>query len=119
MIFYRPLDLIQIHLFYILNPKVGQLLDSYRSYLLKSIGLTEYELGQLGYKDVTIFRPGFLAGANRNELRLAESIFGAITGLVSYVYDGIQINVKTLGQAMVRLRLMKDYIYLLNCNVLG
>ncbi|KAF5328517.1 hypothetical protein D9611_014389 [Ephemerocybe angulata] len=42
----------------------------------QSKGLTEEGLARLGYKDTIVFRPGFLAGTDRGETRVAESIFG-------------------------------------------
>ena len=42
----------------------------------RSKGLTEEGLAHLGYDDTIIFRPGFLAGANREETRTAETILG-------------------------------------------
>ncbi|KAH9479324.1 Protein FMP52, mitochondrial [Psilocybe cubensis] len=66
----------------------------------KSKGLTEEGLASLGYSDTIIFRPGFLAGTNRSDHRLAESVFGKITGVLSYVTSAVEINIRTLGKAM-------------------
>lgn len=66
----------------------------------KSKGLTEEGLARLGYSDTIVFRPGFLAGTNRSERRMAESLFGKVTGALSYVTDSIQIEITTLAKAM-------------------
>ncbi|KAF8902357.1 hypothetical protein CPB84DRAFT_1846301 [Gymnopilus junonius] len=67
----------------------------------RSKGLTEEGLASIGYSDTIIFRPGFLAGTNRSDHRLAESIFGKLTGVLSYVSSSLQINVRVyLGKAM-------------------
>lgn len=44
--------------------------------MFRSKGLTENGLAELGYKDTIIFRPGFLANAERKGGRLMESVFG-------------------------------------------
>ncbi|KAJ8495786.1 hypothetical protein ONZ45_g12707 [Pleurotus djamor] len=51
----------------------------------KSKGLTEQGLAALGYSDTIVFRPGFLKGTQREEPRLAESIFGYVTGFLSHI----------------------------------
>ncbi|KAJ3514151.1 hypothetical protein NLJ89_g2529 [Agrocybe chaxingu] len=66
----------------------------------RSKGLTEQGIAELGYADAIIFRPGFLAGAQRQDHRLAESIFGGVMGLLSKVTSSVEINVTTLGRAM-------------------
>ncbi|EGG09166.1 uncharacterized protein MELLADRAFT_115845 [Melampsora larici-populina 98AG31] len=66
----------------------------------KSKGLTELELSALGYDQTIVFRPGYLAGTNRNESRMAESIFGKVMGLASFVTDSAQIPVSSLGLAI-------------------
>ncbi|KAF8159403.1 hypothetical protein B0H34DRAFT_782171 [Crassisporium funariophilum] len=66
----------------------------------KSKGLTEEGLAKIGYTDTIVFRPGFLAGTNRGEHRLAESIFGKVTCLLSYVSASVEIQISTLAKAM-------------------
>jgi len=44
----------------------------------RSKGLTEEGLASLGYSDTIIFRPGFLAGANRGREGIAEVIAGYV-----------------------------------------
>lgn len=67
----------------------------------KSKGLTEEGLASLGYTDTIVFRPGFLAGTERKNPRLAESVFGKLTGVLSYVTSAVEINVSTLGRAIL------------------
>ncbi|PPQ78691.1 hypothetical protein CVT25_010712 [Psilocybe cyanescens] len=66
----------------------------------KSKGLTEEGLARLGYSDTIIFRPGFLAGANRADHRLTEAVFGKICGVLSYITAAAEINISALGKAM-------------------
>jgi len=66
----------------------------------RSKGLTEEALASIGYSDTIIFRPGLLAGVNRPESRIAETMFGKVTQLLSYVSNSVQIQVSALGQAM-------------------
>ncbi|KAF6753457.1 hypothetical protein DFP72DRAFT_966756 [Ephemerocybe angulata] len=66
----------------------------------QSKGLTEEGLARLGYKDTIVFRPGFLAGTDRGETRVAESIFGTITGFLSHFSNSLEINIGTLGKAL-------------------
>ncbi|KAJ1311765.1 hypothetical protein OPQ81_010234 [Rhizoctonia solani] len=67
----------------------------------KSKGLTERGLASLGYSDFIAFRPGFLAGAQRGETRIAETLFGCVTGVLSYVSSSLQIHVADLGRSIV------------------
>ncbi|TIA91432.1 hypothetical protein E3P99_01089 [Wallemia hederae] len=67
----------------------------------RSKGLTEQGLAELGYSTTTIFRPGFLAQAERNESRPAETVFGYVTGFLSKFSSGLEIPVHKLGQSMV------------------
>ncbi|KII86021.1 hypothetical protein PLICRDRAFT_31535 [Plicaturopsis crispa FD-325 SS-3] len=67
----------------------------------KSKGLTEQGLAALGYKDTIIFRPGLLAGTQRSESRIGETVFGYVTGALSRISSSLEINVATLGKAMV------------------
>ncbi|PPQ68313.1 hypothetical protein CVT26_006242 [Gymnopilus dilepis] len=66
----------------------------------RSKGLTEEGLASIGYSDTIIFRPGFLAGTNRADHRLAESIFGKVTGALSYFSNSLEIKVSALGRAI-------------------
>jgi len=66
----------------------------------RSKGLTEEGLAAIGYTDTIIFRPGFLAGTQRGDHRLVESIFGKITGVLSHVSPSVEIKVSDLGRAM-------------------
>ncbi|KAG8697101.1 Protein fmp52, mitochondrial [Ceratobasidium sp. 395] len=67
----------------------------------KSKGLTERGLASLGYSDFIAFRPGFLKGAERDHSRIAESVFGYITGALSHVTSAVEIHVADLGRAIV------------------
>ncbi|KAN0061533.1 hypothetical protein ACQY0O_006380 [Thecaphora frezii] len=68
---------------------------------LKSKGLTEQGLAKLG-GDVVIFRPAFLAQAQRKRTRIAESLYGRLTGLLSKFSSSVEIPVTTLALAMVQ-----------------
>ncbi|KAJ6561089.1 hypothetical protein DFH09DRAFT_921316 [Mycena vulgaris] len=68
----------------------------------RSKGLTEEGLASLGYEDTIVFRPGLLAGTNRPELRLAEKVTGAITGVLSYVSSSLEIKVSVLAKSLVK-----------------
>lgn len=41
----------------------------------RSKGLTELELSGLGYSDAIVYRPAVLAGTNRAETRMVETVF--------------------------------------------
>ena len=43
---------------------------------IRSKGLTEAGLANLGYADTIIFRPGFLAGVNRERTSTGEMLYG-------------------------------------------
>jgi hypothetical protein len=58
----------------------GQNHTHIHSFQNRSKGLTEEGLARLGYQDTIVFRPGYLAGTNRPEPRLAETIFGYVSG---------------------------------------
>ncbi|QRV91178.1 oxidoreductase HTATIP2 [Ceratobasidium sp. AG-Ba] len=62
----------------------------------KSKGLTEHGLASLGYSDFIAFRPGFLKGAERDHSRIAESVFGFITGALSHVTSAAEIHIRLL-----------------------
>ncbi|KAJ7089835.1 hypothetical protein B0H15DRAFT_839432 [Mycena belliarum] len=68
----------------------------------RSKGLTEEALASLGYEDTIVFRPGFLAGTNRPEFRLAETVAGAVTGLLSHVTSSVEIRVAVLAKSLVK-----------------
>lgn len=67
----------------------------------KSKGLTERGLASLGYSDFIAFQPGFLKGAERDHSRIAETVFGFITGALSHVTSAAEIHVPDLGRAIV------------------
>ncbi|KAB5594259.1 Oxidoreductase HTATIP2 [Ceratobasidium theobromae] len=67
----------------------------------KSKGLTERGLASLGYSDFIAFQPGFLKGAERSGPRIAETIFGYVTGALSHVTSSVEIHVANLARAMV------------------
>jgi len=68
----------------------------------RSKGQTEAGLAKLGYSDTIIFRPGFLAGAQRPDSSIAENIFGYITGALSHVSKSVEIQIPTLAKAICR-----------------
>ncbi|KAF9466204.1 hypothetical protein BDZ94DRAFT_252586 [Collybia nuda] len=67
----------------------------------QSKGLTEVGLAGLGYSDTIVFRPGYLAGTSRGDSRVAESILGAVTGLMSHFSSNVEIQISTLGKSIV------------------
>ncbi|EIW75204.1 hypothetical protein CONPUDRAFT_132147 [Coniophora puteana RWD-64-598 SS2] len=66
----------------------------------KSKGLTELELAGLGYKETIVFRPAFLKGAERPDHRIAESIFGCITGILSTVSSSMEIPIQLCAKSI-------------------
>ena len=54
--------------------QAGSADPSSRYLYLRSKGLTELDLAGLGYADTIVLRPGILAGTNRSESRIGESI---------------------------------------------
>ena len=68
----------------------------------KSKGLTERGLASLGYSDFIAFQPGMLKGAERDHPRIAESIFGFVTGALSYISSSVEIHVADLGRSIVK-----------------
>ncbi|KAG0697933.1 hypothetical protein DFH29DRAFT_878356 [Suillus ampliporus] len=68
----------------------------------RSKGLTELGLARLGYADTIIFRPGFLKGAQREETRLAETIYGYVTGVASHFTSSVEIQVPVLAKAIMK-----------------
>ncbi|BGP19183.1 hypothetical protein JCM10213_005811 [Rhodosporidiobolus nylandii] len=68
----------------------------------RSKGLTEEGVAALGYPEVFIFRPGYLAvPGGRGESRLAESVFGGVTNFFSSFTNSLQIPTPVLGAALV------------------
>ncbi|KAL5513416.1 hypothetical protein ACEPAH_3815 [Sanghuangporus vaninii] len=67
----------------------------------KSKGLTENALADLKYSDTIIFRPGYLANAQRPTKRTLESLAAPLFGLASTVFS-IQIDVSVLGKAITK-----------------
>ncbi|KAF9026284.1 hypothetical protein BDZ89DRAFT_1177892 [Hymenopellis radicata] len=66
----------------------------------RSKGMTENELSNMGYSDSIIFRPAALAGTNRPDKRLGETIGTAVSGFLSHFTSAIEIKVATLGKSM-------------------
>ncbi|PAV19786.1 NAD(P)H-binding family [Pyrrhoderma noxium] len=69
---------------------------------LRSKGLTDNGLASLGYSDTIIFRPGFLANAERTQTRILEAAGGFVTGLLSRFTSSLEIDVGLLGKSIVR-----------------
>ncbi|KAF5379504.1 hypothetical protein D9615_006483 [Tricholomella constricta] len=67
----------------------------------KSKGLTEHGLAALGYSDTIIFRPGFLAGAQRPGQNFLVSAINPLVGLASYFSNSVQIQISTLAKSIV------------------
>lgn len=70
-----------------------------RSFYIRSKGLTEQALAELGYNDTIFFRPTLLANVKRPEGRLGESILLGITGAFSWVSSSLQIEVDKLAKS--------------------
>ncbi|OSX64387.1 hypothetical protein POSPLADRAFT_1039388 [Postia placenta MAD-698-R-SB12] len=68
----------------------------------RSKGLTEQGLASIGFDDVVIFRPSFLAEANREQPKPGEAFIGRAVGLLSVVAPNVQIPVPTLAQSMYK-----------------
>jgi len=66
----------------------------------RSKGLTEEGLAKLGYSDTIIFRPGMLQGTAREHPRLAETVFGKVTSVLSHFSDSIEIQISALAKSM-------------------
>jgi len=77
-----------------------------RTLYTRSKGLTEEGLAKLGYEDCLVFRPGFLAGTDRPESRLGETVALAVVGglarVSSYVASNIHIKVAVLAKGLVQ-----------------
>ncbi|KAG2143780.1 uncharacterized protein EDB93DRAFT_1154730 [Suillus bovinus] len=69
---------------------------------MRSKGLTELGIARLGYADTIVFRPGFLKGAQRAHIRLAETIAGYVTGIASHFTSNAEIHVSVLAKAIVK-----------------
>ena len=52
----------------------------------RSKGLTEQGLASLGYKDLVVFRPGILKGAERDKFRLTETVLGYVASLLLLIF---------------------------------
>ncbi|KAF8999365.1 hypothetical protein BDZ89DRAFT_1249909 [Hymenopellis radicata] len=63
----------------------------------RSKGLTEQELSGLGYSDAIMYRPAVIAGTNRAEKRMTETVFTSITGVLSHFTSAVEI--KSLAMA--------------------
>ncbi|KAK1217761.1 hypothetical protein PQX77_019569 [Marasmius sp. AFHP31] len=59
----------------------------------RSEGLTEYGLASLGCSDTIIFRPGLQVGTERSQYRTLESVYGKLTGFLSYFSSSFEIKV--------------------------
>ncbi|KAH9166734.1 hypothetical protein EDB89DRAFT_2073005 [Lactarius sanguifluus] len=70
-----------------------------RSFYIRSKGLTEKALAELGYKDTVVFRPALLANVERPEGRLLESILVKITGVLSWISPWFEIEVDKLAKS--------------------
>ncbi|KAI9440865.1 hypothetical protein H4582DRAFT_1501353 [Lactarius indigo] len=69
------------------------------SFYLRSKGLTEKALAELGYNDTIVFRPVVLANVERPEGRLVESIAVGVTGVLSWISPRFQIGVDKLAKS--------------------
>jgi len=67
---------------------------------LRSKGLTEQALAELGYKDTIIFRPLMLSNVQRPETRLAEIAAIGVTTLLSWFSPRFQIGVDKLAKSV-------------------
>ncbi|KAK1217766.1 hypothetical protein PQX77_019574 [Marasmius sp. AFHP31] len=72
----------------------------------RSKGLTEHGLTSLGYSDTIIFRPGLQVGTERSQYRTLDSVYGKLTGFLSYFSSSFEIKVATLGKARANAGLM-------------
>ncbi|KAJ7777404.1 hypothetical protein B0H16DRAFT_1449494 [Mycena metata] len=68
----------------------------------RSKGLTEEGLASLGYADTIVFRPGLLTATKRPETRIAETIAGYITPILSFVTSNAEIKISTLAKSLVK-----------------
>ncbi|OSX64402.1 hypothetical protein POSPLADRAFT_1039390 [Postia placenta MAD-698-R-SB12] len=80
---------------------IGADASSYFLYT-RSKGLTEQGLASIGFDDVIIFRPAFLAQADREAFRPVEWAFSGISSVLACFSSMIEIPVRTLGQSMCK-----------------
>ncbi|KAF7798659.1 hypothetical protein EIP86_009883 [Pleurotus ostreatoroseus] len=74
------------------------------SYISPSKGLTENGLAAMGY-DCIVFRPGFLAEAERDRSTvrpIAETFIKPLFAFASYFTDAVSIPVSTLARSLCR-----------------
>jgi len=78
--------------------------DANSSFLyMKSKGLTERGLAQLGYADTIIFRAGFLKGAQRpDSRRIMDSMISVMSGVASCFSPNAEIEIPLLAKAMAK-----------------
>ncbi|KAI5123479.1 hypothetical protein M0805_008849 [Coniferiporia weirii] len=69
---------------------------------LRSKGLTENGLADLGYADTIVFRPGYFTNADRPQARLIDPIIAPVMKLASFFFQGMVIDVVTLAKSMTR-----------------
>jgi len=68
----------------------------------QSKGLTEDGLVALGYDETIIFRPGYLADANRaNHNSVLEGAYGWVTNKLSAITPSVEIKVPLLAKSIV------------------
>lgn len=67
---------------------------------LRSKGLTEQGLASLGYGDVIVFRPTFLAEAEREKPLPFEPTVQRIANFLAKFSSSVQVPVKTLAESM-------------------
>ncbi|KAF8493035.1 hypothetical protein F5888DRAFT_1726475 [Russula emetica] len=70
------------------------------TFYLRSKGLTEQALAELGYEDTIMFRPATLSNTNRPQSRFWETALLAVTGVVSRFSDRVQIDVDKLAKSI-------------------
>ncbi|KAJ6537774.1 hypothetical protein B0H19DRAFT_1382479 [Mycena capillaripes] len=69
---------------------------------LRSKGLTEEGLASLGYQETIVFRPGFLAGTERSDVRIGEKVAVALGTFVSLFTSGMQIDISILAKGLAK-----------------
>ncbi|KAK7031537.1 hypothetical protein R3P38DRAFT_2619789 [Favolaschia claudopus] len=68
----------------------------------RSKGLTEDGLASLGYDDTIVFRPAALAGTNRLEPRIGETIANAVASFGSLFSSSLRIKIGTLARSLLK-----------------
>lgn len=68
----------------------------------RSKGLTEQALASLGYSDTIVFRPGFLAEAQRPESQTIVSVLTPLLNVASCISNSVQIKTSELAKSIVR-----------------